>query len=79
MKAVSWSFLALVMTAAFQLVEEGHRIAMEARRELLFRIPSFSQATIHVDPVLPSGGDRPCSGNRTPVCHEQSGGEDEEI
>ena len=32
-------------------VEEGHHIAMEARQELLFHIPSPSQATIHVDPA----------------------------
>ncbi len=38
-------------------VEEGHRIAMEARHELLVHIPYLSQATIHVDPASASGED----------------------
>ncbi|NYT16524.1 MAG: cation transporter [Methanomicrobiales archaeon] len=52
-------------------VEEGHRIAMEARQELLFHIPYLSQATIHVDPASASGEDWHCSNESAPECHEQ--------
>jgi cation diffusion facilitator family transporter len=52
-------------------VEEGHRIAMEARHELLFHIPYLSQATIHIDPASASGEDWHCTNDTTPECHEQ--------
>lgn len=54
-------------------VEEGHRIAMEARHELLFHIPYLSQATIHIDPASASGEDWHCTDDTTPVCYEQDG------
>ena len=41
-------------------VEEGHRIALEARHELLHHLEYLSDATIHVDPEHASGEDHHC-------------------
>jgi cation diffusion facilitator family transporter len=41
-------------------VEEGHKIAVEARHQLLHYLKYLSDATIHVDPEQASGGEFHC-------------------